>query len=55
MDYAQSEAVKVTMSITFDNAMQVDAQTEVANGVGADIGRPLEFAPSLATGPGAIF
>ena len=55
MDYAQSEAVKVTMSITFDNAMQVNAQSGVADGVGADIGRATSFVPSLATGPGAIF
>lgn len=36
MDYAQSEAVKITMAITFDNAIQVNA-VGTATGVGQEI------------------
>jgi hypothetical protein len=39
MDYGQSEAVKITMSITYDNAYQNNAQSGLAVGVGQTIGR----------------
>jgi hypothetical protein len=51
MDYNTSEAVKITMAITFDNAIQVNAQSGVPVGVGQEIGRSFG---SLATAPATI-
>jgi len=47
MDYAQSEAVKITISITYDNAYQADAQTGLPVGVGQPT--PIDPARNLAT------
>lgn len=51
MDYGQSEAVKITMSITYDNAIQVNAYTQQADGVGSSLGEasPSRNPGSLAT------
>jgi hypothetical protein len=51
MDYNTSEAVKITMSITYDNAIQVNAQTGTPIGVGEAI--PY-YRGSLATAPATI-
>jgi hypothetical protein len=51
MDYNTSEAVKITMAITYDNAIQVNAQSGVPVGVGQEIGRAFG---SLATAPATI-
>jgi len=50
MDYNASEAVKITLSITFDNAVQVN-QAGVTVGVGQAIP---QTAGTLATGTGAL-
>jgi hypothetical protein len=52
MDYNTSEAVKITMAITFDNAIQVNAQSGVPVGVGQDIGQRVPG--SLATAPATV-
>jgi hypothetical protein len=51
MDYNTSEAVKITMAITFDNAIQVNAQSGEPVGVGQSIAR--QFG-SLATAPATV-
>jgi hypothetical protein len=49
MDYGQSEAVKITMSITYDNAIQINAYSQQAEGVGQNLG-----AASPALNPGSL-
>jgi hypothetical protein len=53
MDYAQSEAVKITLSITYDNAFQTFAGSEQPIGVGENLGTvsPSNNPGSLATAP----
>lgn len=52
MNYGTSEPVTVAMTIRYDNAMQINAASGQADGVGADIGtRPRG---SVATGPTTV-
>jgi hypothetical protein len=45
-DYSKSDPLTITLSIAYDNALQVN-QTGVANGIGAAVGRTVR---TLATG-----
>ena len=53
MDYGQSEAVKITLSITYDNAFQTFAGSDQPVGVGENLGTlsPANNPGSLATAP----
>ena len=50
-NYGSSEAMTVALTITFDNAMQVNADSDQANGVGVPVART---AGVVATGPSTL-
>ena len=51
LNYGTSEPVTVAMTISYDNAMQVNAASGQADGVGSNIGTRLQG--TVATGPSA--